>query len=71
MKEKIKTILEYLGDEDTSFWENCQCSEDVQETQDFNKCKCEENENHIFRTVKEVDDWLESAYCSLVDSDEL
>lgn len=71
MKETIKRVLEYLQDENIHFWENCQCSEDIQESQDFNKCKCEENQNHILRDVKKIDDWLESAYCPLVDEDEI
>jgi hypothetical protein len=71
MKETIKRVLEYLEDEELNFWQNCRCSEKVQESQDFYRCKCEENKNHIFRDVKKIDDWLESAYCPLVDEDEL
>lgn len=71
MKETIKRLLEYLGDEDQHFWENCQCSEEIQETQNFHRCTCEGNKNHIFRDVENVAEWLSSPWCPLVDEDEL
>lgn len=64
--EDLKEILGYLADEETHFWENCNCSEKIQETQDVKKCVCEENENHIYRNVLKVDDWIDSPSCQLM-----
>ena len=71
MKETIRRVLDYLADEDKHFWENCECPEAVQEAQDFAKCNCEANKQHIHRDVRVIDDWLESGFCPLVDEDEL
>ena len=70
MKQKIKRILDYLEDEDKHFWENCQCSEDIQRMQFPHLCTCEENKNHIFRDVECVTEWLNSPSCPLVDSED-
>lgn len=69
MKEKITEILDYLADEETHFWENCTCMDECKGN--IRNCDCEQNKNHIWRTREEVKDWLESAYCPLVDEEEL
>lgn len=66
----IKRVLDYLADEDKNFWENCNCSEKIQNMQFPHLCDCEENKNHIYREVIKVNDWLESPSCPLVDSEE-
>lgn len=77
MKEKLKTkiqeILDYMSDEDQNFWENCQCSEEIQEKQDISLCTCEENKNHIWRTIQEVSKMIKDSdileYPQILDKD--
>jgi len=69
--EELKEILSYLADEENHFWENCNCDEDIQEAQDIKKCNCEENKNHIYRSVIKVDDWMDSPYSSLTSEEEI
>ena len=58
IEEDITKLVNYLADEDLHFWENCNCSDEVQMSEDFSKCCCEENKNHIYRAVVKVKNWL-------------
>lgn len=71
IKQNIQKLISYLDDEEKHFWENCECSEKVQEAEDFNKCSCEQNKTHVLRDIKAIEDWLNSPSCPLVDSEEL
>ncbi len=71
MKLKIEEILEYLADEQSHFWENCKCPEEIQKDEDLCRCKCKENKNHIWITMEEVKGWLDSPCCPLVRREEL
>ncbi len=72
IKEQIEEIINYLEhDEDKHFWENCTCEVDGTEKSNPSHCKCEANKDHIYRTIINVKDWLESPSCPLVDEEEL
>lgn len=62
----LNEILNYLGDEDKSFWENCTCG-----AENFRFCTCEENKTHIFRAVENVRDWLNSPSCPLTEDEDI
>ena len=52
MINDIKVIVElFEPDEKTHFWENCGCSDQVQESEDPEKCKCKVNKNHAYRSI--------------------
>ena len=70
MKKAIEEILEYLNDEEKHFWESCNCDEETKNYQVEPLCKCEENKNHIWRTIEKVRDWLNSPSCPLTDEEE-
>ncbi len=71
IKQNIENIISYLADEGKHFWENFECSDEIQEAEDFDKCKCEANKIHILRDAVAVESWLNSPSCPLVDSEEL
>lgn len=58
MLNTLNTIASYLADEDQHFWENCQCNEEIQDSQIIEKCNCEENEDHIYQDVVKLNQLL-------------
>ena len=70
IKQTIEKILEYMWEENRDFWENCSCSDEIMNSDDIDKCVCEENKEHIFRRVVKLDNWLTSPSCPLVDVEE-
>jgi len=57
--ENLKTIVEYLADEDQHFWENCECPDSIKEKEDINLCSCDTNEDHIWRNREELRHYLD------------
>ena len=69
IKQKIEKIIEYMEEmEINHFYESCKCPEEIQKLQDYKKCTCEANKNHIFRDVIYINDWLNHpcALCPLM-----
>lgn len=60
MKNKIIEILDYLADEETHFWESCNCDIDGTEKSSYKDCECEQNKNHIWRIREEVREEMEN-----------
>ena len=66
MRKYLVMILDYLADEELHFWENCNCSDEIRETQDFDNCNCQENEKHIWRAGRMLDYFLNQPNTEIV-----
>lgn len=51
IKQSLEAIHEYLADEDSNFWENCECGarDDENDIESPEECTCEANKDHILR----------------------
>lgn len=56
VKEDLQEVLNYLSEAEQTH---------------FEECEKEEQDNHIYKKVLSVIDWLNSPFCPLVDEDEI
>ena len=50
-------VLDYILDnEETSFWENCECSAREQDELDYLNCKCKDNKHHPYANARKAHD---------------